>query len=256
MFSRKKPKVKQLGKVFSLAFWLAIPCYFILGAFSFISCLILLDKYLFQKEIWALFGFGMLSSLAVIGGAELPRLRAFIHETKHALLVFMFGKSLKEFRIGKREGHVTYEIEETHYQYVPVITLAPYCFPLFSFPALAACLLFGETEPPAYALALGLTLGADISFSYSEIHPAQLDFKNIVGGFFASALYIGGVLFFWTSMCVLWLIGGRGAFLYAGGFGTKVILTISDQMRADQRAERERTVQAAQPTPTAAPVKK
>jgi hypothetical protein len=227
----KKQKVKKIEKVFSIAFWMAIPCNFILGAFCFLTFLSLFDKYLFNKEIWALFAFGLLGSISVIGGAELPRLRVFIHESKHAVLVLFFGSSLKGFHSGRDEGYVTYEVEENRRHYVPLITLAPYCLPLFSFPMLLLCLVFGSDYHESCTLLLGLTLGADLSFSYSEINPLQSDFRAVVGGFFMSSLYIGGVFFLWVSVCLLWVVGGGNAFFYAAAMGWKMAWKLAFLLR-------------------------
>ncbi len=221
---KKKPKVEKApSKAFSLAFWMAIPAYFFLGAVCFIAFIVLLDKHLFDEKIWALFAFGFISSLVVIGTSGMTRLRILVHETKHALAVLLTGSSLKDFQVGGNKGEVTYEIPEDQLHYIPMIGLAPYCMPLLSFPVLFVS-LFLETYYRDYCtLALGFTLGADIVLAWGELDPRQTDFGSIAGGFFISALFIAGAFFFWMSACLLWVLAGRMGFAYAGFLALRLI---------------------------------
>jgi len=206
---------EKLGKAFSLAFWLAIPSYFFLGAVFFIALLLLFDKHLFPREIWIAFLFGFLASVAVFGTADCRILRTFVHELKHGAAILLYGGSLKDFKVGTAEGHVEYEISKESLHFVPRIGLAPYCFPLLSCPTLIGALIFESDYRVFFSLLLGLALGADVSLSYAELDPRQTDFKKIAGGFFASAFFIAGVFFFWVSACLLWVCAGRLGFAYA-----------------------------------------
>ena len=216
----KKAKVETS---FSLAFWLAIPSYFFLGAVCFIAFLVLFDRYLFAREIWAAFTFGLVASVAILEGTSSSWLRTFVHELKHGIAVIVYGGSLKEFRVSSAKGHVEYEIAKDRIHHVPVIGLAPYCLPLFSLPVLFACLVFEADYRLMLTLVLGAALGGDIALSYGELDPRQTDLKAVAGGFFLSALYIAGVLFFWLSACLLWVCAGRMGFVYAGYLALRIL---------------------------------
>lgn len=218
----KKKKAKH-GKALSIAFWMAIPSTFALGALCLITFLILFDKRLFEPEVWSLFAFGIVASISVVVTSELTRLRVFVHELKHALAVFLSGGTLKHFEVSAHSGEIGYEIEKDQAHYMPIIGLAPYCAPLISLPVLCAALFFENGSRELYGLALGLALGMDIAFGWSEIDPRQTDFRGVAGGFFASALYIAGVTFLWVNACLLWVVGGRTAFVYAGYLGLRLV---------------------------------
>lgn len=208
-----KKKVKKVGKVFSLAFFLGIPANFTLGAMGILTLIAAMASEGFQIERWLLFGFGLLSALVFLSGAKLSWIRVLVHECKHALLVLMVGNKMTEFEVASNSGHVSYEMPKENFHYVPLISLAPYCLPLFSFPIWLLCLLLGEEAREIFLLVLGLSLGADLVFGFSEIHPRQTDFQKISGGFFASALYIASVYFMWVSLALLWVQGGREIYL-------------------------------------------
>ena len=72
-------------------------------------------------------------------------------------------------------------------------------------------------------------MGLDLSLSAGEIDPRQTDFGTVAGGFFASALYIGGTLFMWGSVCVLWVLGGRNAFLVAGYLALRMVRLFTER---------------------------
>ena len=161
----------------------------------------------------------------------MQRFRTFIHELKHAIAVIYSGSKLKNFRVGHGEGEVQYEIPEDSSHYIPMIGLAPYCMPLLSVPVVAAAMIFEGRYSEWLPLAVGLALGADLALSWGEIHSRQSDFRSVAGGFFASALYISGVLFFWVNACFLWVIGGRNAFVYAGILGLKIVKMLIDRFQ-------------------------
>ncbi len=212
--NKKKKFISE--KQLSLAFWLSIPSTFVLGGVCFITSNLLFDKYFFDGERWVLFGFGLVGSLMIFGSSAVGFFRVFVHELKHAVAVFLSGGRVKGFYVGANEGEVEYEIQEDSTHYVPIIGLAPYFFPLFSFPWLLAALIFDQEHRQILTLGLGFSLGADLAFCWSEIHQRQTDFRQVAGGFFAAALYISGVLFLWVNLCVLWVLAGGDGFLFAG----------------------------------------
>lgn len=225
----KDEKKRRGGKALSIAFWTTIPCTFALGALCLITFLILFDKLLFQPQLWSLFAFGVIGAIAVFGGSSFRRGRIFIHEMKHALVVIFAGAKLKDFQVGATEGEVSYEIPEDQLHYMPIIGLAPYCFPLFSFPVLVGSAILEPNASELSTLLLGLAFGADLALAWSEIDPRQTDFREVAGGFLASALYIAGILFCWANVCLLWVLGGRAAFYYAFFLGMRMVRLFTER---------------------------
>lgn len=213
-FFSKKEK-KKIEKHQSLAFWFSIPANIILGIICFLTLIILLVNGVFEKEVLAVFTIGVIIAFSILSRAKISRLRVLIHELRHAILVLITGNNLKHVTVGEYEGEVGYEMYENKVQVGPLITLAPYCFPIFSIPTLAACIILEGDYRIILAFALGVALGLDISTALDEIHPGQTDFKKVIGGFFMSALFIVSFGFFWTSFCFLWVVGGRNAYLNA-----------------------------------------
>lgn len=217
-----KKKEKKIEKFYSLAFWFSIPSNIILGLISTITIILLLINHVYQKEVIALFVLGFIFGISIISGAKISRIRVLIHELRHAILVVMTGNKLKHITIGKEEGEVGYEMTEDKLQVGPLITLAPYCFPIFSLPALVACIVFEDPYRLLLSIILGFSIGIDISTALEEVHPGQTDFKKVLGGFFMSALFIVAFGFFWVSFCFLWVVGGRNAYLNAATTAFKI----------------------------------
>lgn len=221
MFGKKKPKV--ITKHTSIAFWLSIPCTFFLGSVLLITSYTLTSQYFFDNEKWALFLIGFLGGIVALAILPLTRTRVFLHELKHALMVVVSGGKLKGFLVRKDSGLVTYEISEKHASAGPAITLAPYCFPMLSLPVLLAAVILQDGRQLLFSALLGFTLGIDLSMCLGEVRPVQTDFKAVMGGFLFSALYIGGWLYCWTNLCLLWVVGGRDAMWYAGGVAVHLL---------------------------------
>lgn len=221
---KKKEKIK---KHFSFTFLLAIPGNFLIGALCLTTFLTLFQEYIFEKQIWASFAAGLIGSAMVVGTSDMPRLRTLIHELRHAVVVVLTGNLLKSIEVKKHSGHVNYEMYEDTLHFAPIIALAPYFFPLFSLPALAACLVFEDYDKTLLAFLLGVTLAADLVTAYGELHPHQSDLKKIVGGFFSSGLYLAGAHFMWCSVCLIWIQGGRNAYLYVGNVFLELIALLA-----------------------------
>ena len=136
----------------------------------------------------------------------MPKFRTFIHELKHFILVVLSGNKVKDFHFDTHTGHVEFAMYSNKVHFGPFIAMAPYFLPLFSLPTLIACFVFEEWNKPMLCILLGITLAADISMAYKEIHPHQTDFKKIFGGFLICALYLAGFHLMWTSLCLLWVL--------------------------------------------------
>lgn len=212
--ARKKIKNKQRPQ-FSLAFYIAIFSNFLIGGFALISFLFLLRNYIIEEEIWSSFALGIVASLGIIATRKMPKFRTFIHELKHFFAVVFSGNKVKDFQFDTHTGHVEFAMYSNKVHFGPFIAMAPYFLPLFSFPVLIACFIFEEWNKPLLCGLLGITLAADISMAYKEIHPYQTDFKKIFGGFPICAFYLAGFHFMWTSLCLLWVLGGVDGYLYA-----------------------------------------
>jgi len=201
-------------RYFSVSFLLAIPGNFLIGSACFITWLLLLDRYLLDKRVWAMFCTGAVAGLGLLGTSEMPRFRTLIHELKHALTVIFTGNLLKAIEVKKYSGRVNYELHAETMHFAPVIVLAPYFLPLLSGPALLACLLLEDLYREPLVFLLGFAVAADLSMAYSELHPRQTDLKQIKGGVFAALSYLASFHFMWLSVCLLWVTAGRKGFIY------------------------------------------
>jgi len=209
----KKDKKKQKPKKrFSFAFLLSIFSNFILTAVFLLTIIHYETKYNIDIQEWYIFGIGILGALGLIVSSKISKFRVFIHELKHSILVGLSGNVLKDFVVKKNTGHVEYQMYQDKAHYAPLISLAPYFFPLFSLPAFILVLFIREPYPIQSIMLLGFTLGADLTFSISEIHSHQTDFQVIVGGFLVSALYLVGFYMMWSFACSILAIYGVDAF--------------------------------------------
>jgi hypothetical protein len=209
----KKQTYRRLG---SFAFFLSIPVFGILTFLCVAAIFELIAYNWFNKQRLVLFLVGGIGSIAIVMNTTWPRLFILLHELKHAFVVLMTGNRLDTIHVGDDSGHVSYATYEETSHYIPFIVLAPYCFPLFSLPAIVICLFLTESSQQIAALLLGVTLGIDLATGYQELHPFQTDFKKIFGGFFVASSFIATSTMFWTSVCLLWALGGNNAFIYLG----------------------------------------
>lgn len=209
----KKPAKPK--KRFSFPFLISIPANFILATIFLFTIIDLIATHGLDIKSWSIFGLSFISALTFISCFKITRFRVFIHEFKHSMLVNLSGNKVKDFKVGKETGHVEFAMYQDRVHFAPLIALAPYFFPLFSLPTFIASLFLRTLYPELTILALGLTLAIDLSFSIHEIHPYQTDFQGIIGGFFVSALYLGGFYVMWSFICTISAIFGHEAFLHS-----------------------------------------
>lgn len=205
---------KSAKKVGNFGFFLAIPSSYIIVFILSFAAFYLLSIYPQNKEKWSLFLVGAISATSFISTSKLYKLRVFIHELKHAIVVILTGNKLQEMKVGKREGHVTYLMYWNKKHFAPLITLSPYFLPLLSAPVLMLAMYFEKDYPLLFSAILGITLAADLTFGVQDLHPAQTDLSKLFGGFFIAGLFLTGMYLAWSLICILWMIAGRKAFLF------------------------------------------
>lgn len=212
---------------------MAIPANFIIGgAFLLASGKIIMEGN-YHIPTFVLFCSSIVITFLFSRSLKLSRLRVFLHESKHAIVVLMSGNKMKGFKVKEHEGKVDFQMYEDKVHYGPFIVLAPYCLPLLSVPALIFAIL-ADGEDIVFSLTaaviLGAALGLDYETAFHDLHPQQTDFKQVVGGFFASALFIGSVMFISGSACLLWAVGGRQGFAEAAIVAVKVSMKIAERI--------------------------
>lgn len=216
----KQPKIDTSKKSGSIAFFLALPTSFILGALAFYSTAALLVVQGLDGQRLALFAAGCVVPIGFLSGRAPSRAKTLIHELKHAFLVVLSGNKLTEMKVARDLGHVSYELYESRARYGPFIILAPYFFPMFSLPALACCIVLEIFDVQPYLLLshalLGAAVAADILSAVQEFHPHQSDLQRIWGGRVLTYLFLAGANFCWVGICALWLQSGVRGYLYAG----------------------------------------
>lgn len=210
---RKEKKPDSTSRIGSITLFLTIPAYFVVGCLGLIAIYVLSDFYPTDTNSWIAFiGAGLICFL-FLRRSRFPRLQIFIHELKHAIMVWFVGAKVKEFKVGDDRGNVVYEIQRDDLHKVHLITLAPYTLPLFSPPMLLACLLFEGPQKPMLAAGLGFCLAIDFVSGMAEFHPAQTDLTRVYGKLLITGLFIGGSWFCWIVLCSIWVLGGSEAYV-------------------------------------------
>ena len=213
---RKIPKKKDyIGKIGGLTFLLSILFLFVLGACFLISSITIFLTTGARDGQLGIFLFAMIGTQIILAGLPPGRIRIFIHEVKHALLIAATDNKISDFSVDKHGGHVAYKIDKKDFHYLPLIALAPYCYPLLSLPAFVLCLIFSDSYPIQLSLLLGVTLAFDLNTGIHDIHSEQEDFKKVAGGFLIAGSYIAGWIFFWVNACLLWVIGNNYGFVFS-----------------------------------------
>ncbi len=206
---KKKRKIK---KRFSFAFLLSIISNYILATVFLLTVISYQAQYNIDIQEWYIFGIGVLGAVGLIVSSKISKFRVFIHELKHSILIGLTGNILKDFEVKEKTGHVKYQMYQNKLHFAPLISLAPYFFPLFSLPIFIAAIFLRENYIIQSIILLGFSLGADMTFSVSEIHSHQTDFQVIYGGFLVSALYLVGFYIMWSLACMMLAIYGAESF--------------------------------------------
>lgn len=203
-------------RIGSFAFFIAIPAFFLL---TFLIILALIGTFIsgeHDSERAALFLIGLIGSIFIVSSTRWPKLFILLHELKHAFVVIVTGNKLEAIKVSEDSGYVSYATYEDSKHLVPFIVLAPYCFPLFSFPLLTLATFIDLGGNLMTGFIVGCALGIDLATGYRELHPFQTDFRKIFGGFVLAASFIAGITMCWSLFCLLWSLKGSETFIYLG----------------------------------------
>ncbi len=222
----KKETIRQ-KKHFSISFLIGIPANFFIGGFCTFAFVVIFSKNPPQIETWLFFLTGLIFGLSIVGTSAIPKFRTLLHESKHALVVLVTGNKLKDIHVETHTGHVTYDLYQEKVHFLPLIVLAPYFLPLLSLPSLIVALILDPAHHEILSGILGFTLAADLTTSISELHPNQSDLRLVPGGLIISLLYIAGFHLMWCAVCVLWVLGGIGAFAILGNLFLSVLTRVA-----------------------------
>ncbi len=210
---RRKTKQK-MKKVGGIRFFISALLLFALGAcfllHSALICSIIGTKHIHISNFFIAF----LGTLFIMHLIPSGSFRIFIHEIKHSIFILLTGNKIKNIEVGRKSGNVSYQYKKSSTAYLSLIALAPYYFPLLSLPVLIAGLIFDNNHSNLLHLLLGITLAFDLNTCFHDIHKEQEDFRQILGGFLMAALYIGGALFCWVSLCLLWIIAHNNGIIF------------------------------------------
>jgi len=207
-----RPKLRKAGGIYFLTL---IPLSLLLGLVALVNLIFILIVFPLNSTAWALFVFGFIAATSIVSTMKLHKLRTFIHELKHAVVVIFTGNRLREFHVEKHTGHVSYDLLMSRAHFAPLIILAPYFYPILSLPCLAVCLFYEQSFPELLSILLGACLATDIVMGYQEIHSNQTDLKQIFGGFFIAGLFIVTIQFMWSCICLLWVSDGLEAYKFS-----------------------------------------
>lgn len=210
---KKKPETSPDGSVWSFPFFLASVgnyalCFLVYALFITSSVRVELYK---ESQIAFFAGFFLMAPLVLT--TQMRKIRTIVHEFKHAFVVILTGNKLKKIVANRDDGYVEYQMYKHTLHFAPIISLAPYFFPLFSAPVLFCVMLIEHTSLVIASLVLGAALSADICLGIGEIDPSQQDFRSMFGGYWLSKFYIVGFYLFWPALVYLWVRVGSANLL-------------------------------------------
>ncbi len=197
-------------KVFSWIYFFCIPALMAFSTLCFFVAYGVSAGMDGAGESWLVFIAGTAVSLLIWSQLQLIKIRTLIHEFKHAMAVMFAGGKVDRIAVDDDgSGQIEYTYPEDAEQYAPIIALAPYCFPLLSFPALLAALVSPAEFKLYYAFGLGLAFASDFSTGIRDLGPHQSDIEDIVGRFYLAGMFLAAAHFAWFSILAIWVGGGR-----------------------------------------------
>ena len=145
--------------------------------------------------IWVALAGGAASWWAIYLMLPKPmRLYVFGHELTHALWTWLFGGSVRKFKVTSRGGHVV--VTKSNF----IIALAPYFFPLYAIAVVGVfCLGHWLWDWAAYFVWFHLLLGAAYAFhltlTWHILHIEQTDITSQGYLFSAVVIFLGNIGF-------------------------------------------------------------
>lgn len=100
-------------------------------------------------------------------------LTTFSHELTHAIASILMLNKMHSMKVYEQEGSTQYLGRSNIF-----ITLAPYCFPIFTYFILLLMLLSSVRSLCIFQFLIGLTLGFHILCFTQQTHPNQTDIKQ------------------------------------------------------------------------------
>lgn len=216
IFRKKKTKIDLKKKFGSFAFFFSIPVTLVLAAIGIRTLMRLVELYPFDRLRWSVFAMGVCLAVIVFSGSGWQRLKTFLHELKHAVIVVLTGNKLTGFSFGKREGSVEYQVYKSNMHFEPFVLLAPYFYPLISLPVLLVAIIAEPDFPLQFYFILGCALGIDGITAFEEYHPRQTDLQRIFGGVLVTFPFIVLLNLLWWCCCCLWLVAGTRGYVEFG----------------------------------------
>ena len=211
--NKKKAEVSPEGSVWSIPFFLATIGNFVLSFLVYALLIVSHSRTELFRESQIAFFSGLVLTLPLVLTTKMRKFRTIIHEFKHAFVVILTGNKLKKIVANHDDGYVEYEMYKHTLHFAPIISLAPYFFPLFSAPALFCSLFIESNSLVISCLILGICLASDICFGIGEVDPNQSDFRSMFGGYWLSKLYIVGFYLFWPALVYYWVKVGSSNML-------------------------------------------
>lgn len=187
MFHRSK-SYKHTNSVGGFAFFLSLACLLFLSVLNMIHLPALWDSTAASNLLQ--FGMGIVIGCGAAMTLVFGHASVFLHEVKHSILSNLVGNRAKGMRIRRSHGHFKYEYTQATAEYNAFISLAPYFFPLFTFPSILIAIAAAHGQHSVQVLICGVGAGLDYVLNIRDIGPHQTDFTSITGGYSVGLFYV------------------------------------------------------------------
>ncbi len=151
--------------------------------------------------------------------------RTILHELRHAALILLTGNKLNRFEFYSKQqiqelntlARVFYRLRAGIWGHItgPLITTAPYYFPLLSIPAIAVCSFLPHQHQQTGLFAVGISIGIDYITSLKDFlnvnNLGEGDFVEYRGGFVFGVpfvLAVNAVTIECTAIWMGWMLTG------------------------------------------------
>lgn len=208
--TKKKPEQTVGG----IPFFISLCCLFLVSILNLSALPLLWDNTAYANSVFAISGLtiGIWFGYVFLHG----RANVFIHEFKHALISGLVGNKATGLNIQRDTGKFSYRYTPSDAKYNALISLAPYCVPLFTVPAIAVAILFFNETHAHMALVVGVGFGCDTLVNFREVSPIQTDLTQITGGYSIAVIFV--ILFNLTVATFIF------AWFFQETFGLRVLM--------------------------------